>query len=309
MTQSRVTDDVNLAASVLQNGGIVGMPTETVYGLAALANNETAVARVFEVKGRPRSHPLIIHLASADELEKWGVLDDNARRLAAAFMPGPLTLLVPRTPLVPDWVTGGRDTVALRVPDHPVALRLLESVATGVVAPSANRFGRVSPTTAQHVVTDLGNDVDLVLDGGPCRVGVESTIVECAVGEVRILRHGAVSEEDIIATLSVRIESDSGDSRAPGMLKSHYAPRARVLLVETDSEARAVAQSSEDAGKKTFVMNHADVREYAECLYSDMRRADQNGVAVIVAVLPPEQGIGRAVRDRLAKAAANQSND
>lgn len=309
MTQSRVTDDVNLAASVLQNGGIVGMPTETVYGLAALANNKTAVARVFEVKGRPRSHPLIIHLASADELERWGVLDDNARRLAAAFMPGPLTLLVPRTPLVPDWVTGGRDTVALRVPDHSVALRLLESVATGVVAPSANKFGRVSPTTAQHVVSDLGDDVDLVLDGGPCRVGVESTIVECAQGEIRILRHGAVSEEDIIATLSVRIESDSGDSRAPGMLKSHYAPRARVLLVENASEARAVAQHSEDAGEKTFVMNHADVREYAESLYSDMRRADQNGVAVIVAVMPPEQGIGRAVRDRLAKAAADQSND
>lgn len=179
MTAHGIISDVSTAADVLRSGGIIGMPTETVYGLAALAQNERAVHRVFDTKGRPRQHPLIIHISSLDEAMKYGKFNETAVALASAFWPGPLTLLVPRTSLVADWVTGGRDSVALRVPSHSIAQQLLKSVAEGVVAPSANRFGKVSPTSAEHVLLDLGDDVDAILDGGPCGVGVESTIVEC----------------------------------------------------------------------------------------------------------------------------------
>lgn len=309
MTKDRPGDEIERAARILLSGGIIGLPTETVYGLAAVATDESAVSRVFEVKGRPRSHPLIMHLASTDDLEKWGVLDDNARLLAGRFMPGPLTLLVPRTNAVPDWVTGGRDTVALRVPSHRVAHELLEAVATALVAPSANRFGRVSPTTAEHVAVDLGDDVDLVLDGGPCEVGVESTIVECVDNVVRILRHGAVTESDLLDALPVEFDSDTGDSRAPGMLKSHYAPRARVVLTGNLTEALAEVSRLEAKGEAAAIVHHPDAREYAEHLYSDLRSADSRGADTIVAVLPDDQGIGQAVRDRLYKAAADQTGD
>ena len=304
MTDSPPDHDVERAVRVLRDGGIIGLPTETVYGLAALAEDADAVARVFEVKGRPRSHPLIVHLASVAQLDDWGVLDDNAHELARRFMPGPLTLLVPRRSRVPDWVTGGRDTVALRIPNHPVAHALLEAVGTGVVAPSANRFGRVSPTTADHVAADLGDDVDLVLDGGPSAVGVESTIVECAEGRVRILRPGAVTAEQISAVVSVQTGPDDGDSRAPGMMKTHYAPVARVVLVESMTEADSEMNRARSAGLRSALVHHDDVEDYAESLYSDMRSADMAGVDVIVAVLPPEVGLGAAVRDRLMKAAA-----
>jgi L-threonylcarbamoyladenylate synthase len=309
MTHPRLTSDVAEAASVLRDGGIIGFPTETVYGLAALALDRSAVERVFDVKGRPRSHPLIVHLASVENLSTWGVLDDNARILAEAFMPGPFTLLVPRTSIVPDWVTGGRDTVALRVPKHPLSHALLDSVGTAIVAPSANRFGKVSPTTADHVVSDLGDDVDLVLDGGPCEVGVESTIVECVNNEVRILRHGAVTEEMILAALPVNMSPDEGTSRAPGMLKSHYAPRARVILVQNRADAEIEIARIRESGGSAVLLWHEDMQVYAECLYSDMRQADDVGATSIVAVLPDDSGLGRAVRDRLHKAATNQSND
>jgi L-threonylcarbamoyladenylate synthase len=176
MNQSQISTDVNEAAQILLSGGIIGLPTETVYGLAACALNQSAVSKVFAVKGRPTSHPLIVHLRPEEDLTMWGVFTPDALRLARAFWPGPLTLLVERTKMVPDWVTGGRDTVALRVPSHPVAIALLQAVNTGLVAPSANKFGKVSPTTAQHVLDDLGDSVDLILDGGSCEVGVESNV-------------------------------------------------------------------------------------------------------------------------------------
>ena len=176
---SRITQDLDKACLVLQQGGIVGIPTETVYGLAAVALNAEAVSRVFQAKGRPTSHPLIIHLSPHDDINRWGVLNESAQALANALWPGPLTLLVPRTRLVPDWVTGARDTVALRIPAHDMTLALLDAVSDAVVAPSANRFGHVSPTSAEHVINDLGDSVDLVLDGGSCAIGIESTIVEC----------------------------------------------------------------------------------------------------------------------------------
>ena len=303
MTTSRVTSDIHVAAEVLRRGGIIGLPTETVYGLAAMAEDEQAVMRVFSTKGRPTTHPLIIHLGSSVNPEEWGKFNTAATALAQAFWPGPLTLLVPRTKRVPDWVTGGRDTVALRVPSHPVAQQLLNELKTGVVAPSANRFGKVSPTTAAHVVDDLGTDVDLVLDGGACAIGVESTIVECIGDTVTVLRPGSISSDDILRVTALSEESHNEDVRAPGMLASHYAPRAQVLLFDTLRDAEEKSRELTSAGKSSRVLNHADVHIYAERLYADLRDADIADIEIVCAVLPSHEGVGEAVRDRLAKAA------
>ncbi len=304
MTSVGITSDVSQAAAILLKGGIVGMPTETVYGLAALARNEKAVHRVFDTKGRPRNHPLIVHLAPDSDLHRWGILDETAMKLANAFWPGPLTLLVPRTSLVPDWVTGGRDTVALRIPSHPVAQNFLTAVNDGVVAPSANRFGKVSPTTAQHVLDDLGDSVDVILDGGPCNVGVESTIVECTT-TFQLLRPGAISENEVALATGRIPTSISGPSRAPGMLESHYAPDAKVLLVDSLQEAEVVRQTI-DSTNSVFILHFENVSEYAEHLYDSLRAADQQKVAIVIAVRPQPNGIGLAIIDRLAKAAATR---
>lgn len=300
---SPVTLDILTAATVLRDGGIVAIPTETVYGLAAVATDEKAVAKVFKAKGRPRDHPLIMHLApSADPLQ-WGHLDDNAVALAAHFWPGPLTLLVQRTAAVPDWVTGGRDSVALRVPSHPTAIALLEELGTPLVAPSANRFGHVSPTTADHVSADLGDLIDLILDGGPCAVGVESTIVECATTGLQILRPGAVTQSLIESVTGTEVGMLTGGARAPGMLASHYAPQAKVELVESLDIAQRRALQLQKTGRRVFVLHHEDPAVYARRLYADMRTADADGADVLVAVMPPPEGLGPAVSDRLQRAA------
>jgi len=221
------------AVRVLRQGGLVAFPTETVYGLGADAGNELAVRRIFAAKGRPSTHPLIVHLAAADAMDAWArEVPSPARRLAEAFWPGPLTLVLPRSDLASDAVTGGQPTVALRVPAHPVALELLARFGGGIAAPSANRFGGVSPTTADHVRADLGSDVDLVLDGGPCTVGVESTIVDLSSETLSILRPGGVPQEEIerVLGLSVPVRAEGGP-RMPGTLPSHYAPRAGLVLV------------------------------------------------------------------------------
>lgn len=304
MTSLGISNDVDKAADVLLHGGIVGMPTETVYGLAALALNESAVYRVFDTKGRPRNHPLIVHLAHIADVPRWGILNSTAQKLAEAFWPGPLTLLLPRTDLVPDWVTGGRDTVAIRIPQHPMALRLLSIVNDGVVAPSANRFGKVSPTTAQHVLADLDGDVDIILDGGHCTVGLESTIVECTE-KFQILRPGQISESQISAVAGIAPETSDGISRAPGMLSSHYAPQATVVI--TDSLATALQQQSMlSPSNRTRIINFEDANEYAEKLYDELRQADSDAIDVVIAVRAPNAEIGAAVNDRLAKAAAER---
>ena len=305
MITSRVTQDVDVASRVLQHGGIVGIPTETVYGLAALALNETAVSRVFQVKGRPTSHPLIIHLSPLDDINRWGVLNESAEMLANALWPGPLTLLVPRTPLVPDWVTGGRDTVALRIPAHSMTIALLDSVGDAVVAPSANRFGQVSPTSAQHVINDFGESVDLVLDGGPCTIGIESTIVECTNSVLQVLRPGKISALDIATITGLIITETDGPARAPGMLLAHYAPIARVLLCESLAQAEEERQKLVAQGISTEVLHYENVTTYALSLYDNLRSADLLGIDVVIAVLPPNTGIGVAIRDRLTKAAAS----
>ena len=301
MTSGEIGSDIRQAATLLRDGGVIGMPTETVYGLAALASNEEAVRRVFDIKGRPYDHPLIVHLSPTEDLSQWGHFNSDATALAQAFWPGPLTLLVPRTARVPDWVTGGRDTVAIRVPNHPVAESLLELVADGVVAPSANLFGKVSPTEAKHVLNDLGKLVDYILDGGPSEHGVESTIVEC-IDKPTILRPGSISKDDIEAVLHISMQADTGESRAPGMLTSHYAPNARVVLVETIEELRNQTSELSISGTPCISLHFDSVQEYAFRLYASLRQADETGVDVVVALLPPDQGLGVAIRDRLRKA-------
>lgn len=295
------------AVEILRRGGLVAFPTETVYGLGADATNENAVARVFAVKGRPRGHPLIVHLGAAAWLDDWALdVPDGARSLAAAHWPGPLTLLLRRSQRVPDIITGGRATVGLRVPAHPVALELLDAFGGGLAAPSANRFGRVSPTTAAHVRSDLGDDVDLVVDGGPCTVGIESTIVDCTTHPPSILRHGAVTAAEVRAVVGGPVvELDTGESRAPGMLESHYAPRAAVVLAVDGADAAARAEEARRSGWAVDLLDPGvSPEEYARNLYGWLREADARALDVLVVVPPSDLGIGAAVNERLHKAAA-----
>jgi L-threonylcarbamoyladenylate synthase len=298
-----VTDPgVAEAAAVLRAGGLVAFPTETVYGLGADATDAAAVERIFAVKGRPRDHPLIVHLAPAAPLAPWaGDWPPAAAALADACWPGPLTVLVHRGPAVIDAVTGGRPTVGLRVPAHPVAVALLDAFGGGVAAPSANRYGRVSPTTAAHVRADLDGDVAVVLDGGPCAIGVESTIVDCTVDPPMLLRAGGVPVEILESVLGSPLAATAGPPRAPGMHESHYAPRCAVEVAGTVEEAyeRAAARVGVEV-----LDPGPDVVAYAHHLYAWLRDADARGVGTLVVVAPPATGLGAAVRDRLRKAAA-----
>ena len=303
-TPGFITSDVHDASRILNDGGIIGMPTETVYGLAARADKEESVGRIFDIKGRPRNHPLIAHLSAVADPLQWGFFNDHAHALAAAFWPGPITLLVPKTDRVGAWVTGGRNTVGLRVPSLPITQLLLNEVDEAVVAPSANRFGKVSPTTASHVAHDLGSDVDCILDGGQCSIGVESTIVECVNNLVSVLRPGAVTAEQISRVTGLRLVSDDSESRAPGMMVSHYAPNATVVLVASAEEAQSKAHAQNlNSGEWALLDNH-DVEQYALTMYDLLRTFDIQAKKVVFAVLPNSQGIGEAVQDRLRKAAA-----
>jgi L-threonylcarbamoyladenylate synthase len=300
-----ITTDVDRAADAIRSGGLVAIPTETVYGLAADARNAAAIRRIFEVKGRPSNHPLIVHLASENEVEYWaGAVSDAARRLIGAAWPGPLTVIVPRSDRVLDEITGGRDTVGLRVPAHRLTTELIER-AGALAAPSANRFGSVSPTTAHHVLDDLGDRLDpqrdVILDGGPCPVGVESTIVDCAVDPPQILRAGGVPVEDVLALLDGGVAPASGPSRASGMLASHYAPRCAVRLVDDADDAIALRAGTP---RSEILDLTDDLARYARELYGRLRDADARGVGTVIAVLPPPVGLGHAIRDRLTKAAA-----
>ena len=308
------------AVETLRRGGVIALPTETVYGLAANAEDELAVRRVFAIKGRPATHPLIVHVARAEDMSSWARhVPEEARRLAAAFWPGPLTLVLQRSARATDAVTGGQDTVALRVPHHPVALAVLDALGGGVAAPSANRFGRVSPTTAEHVRVDLGDEVDLLLDGGPCTVGVESTIVDLSGGAPAVLRPGGLAVEELERVLGRQVPvRTSATVRVSGSLASHYAPRAGVVLAEpSDVAARVAALRAQ--GRSVGVLGpptiplppevpRYDVPEdpagAARLLYTRLREADLRGHDVLVACLPRAEGLGIAVRDRLSRAAA-----
>jgi L-threonylcarbamoyladenylate synthase len=309
------------AAANLLNGGLVAFPTETVYGLGADACNAGAVARIYAVKGRPADHPLIVHVASMDGLGDWA--DDvpaYAISLARDFWPGPMTLVVKRSALAADFVTGGQDTVGVRVPDHPVALGLLEAFVRaggkGVAAPSANRFGNVSPTTAQAVSDELRDylaDGDLILDGGPCDVGVESTIIDCTGDAPKILRPGAITAQMITDSTGLEVAGQSSDSaavdsnaiRVSGSLEAHYAPAATVVLDQSPVAGQgfiAMADVEADEGVVRLAAPKTH-EEFARVLYSALRAADQQGLAAVVVAQPAGDGIAVAIRDRLKRAA------
>jgi L-threonylcarbamoyladenylate synthase len=298
--------DIGVALDALRRGGIVGLPTETVYGLAADADNPDAVRRIFAAKGRPGDHPLIVHIASVDDLPAWAdEPSPDAVRLAELCWPGPLTIIVPAARRVIPEVTGGRSTVGLRTPAHPLALELLRAFGGGLAAPSANRFGRVSPTTAQHVLDDLGIAVDYVLDGGACAVGVESTIVDCTTQPPQVLRPGGIGVEDVERLIDGPVADADGPSRAPGMLASHYAPACPITLVDDPAHARRIAHEAHGRGERIAVLDRTDdLVAYAHELYDSFRRADAAGMDAIVAVMPAPSGLGHAIRDRLVKAAA-----
>lgn len=318
--EARLTTDVERAARVLRAGGLIGLPTETVYGLGADARNADALAEIFSAKRRPVDHPLIVHIRHRDQIAQWSrEVPSAAWRLAEAFWPGPLTLVLPRLPGVPDQVTGGLDTVALRVPAHPLALAVLEKFGDGVAAPSANRHGRVSPTTAQHVLAELGDAVDVVLDGGPCQVGIESTIVDFPEAGPRILRPGRITADDLQrATGLAPVARLAPEVRRPGAMTSHYAPRAKVVLT-TPTELAGVVEAWRRRGARAGVLSAqpptrlpADVtwlslgsasEEQARRLYARLREADALALDVLVVVTPPDEGLGIALRDRLLRAA------
>jgi L-threonylcarbamoyladenylate synthase len=309
------------AAANLLAGGLVAFPTETVYGLGADACNAEAVARIYAAKGRPADHPLIVHVASMDGLGDWA--DDvpaYAISLARDFWPGPMTLVVKRSALAADFVTGGQDTVGVRVPNHPVALGLLEAFAKaggkGVAAPSANRFGNVSPTTAQAVSNELRDylaDGDLILDGGACDVGVESTIIDCTGDLPRILRPGAITAQmitdstglDVVGQSSDGVTVDSNAIRVSGSLEAHYAPAATVVLDQSPVAGQgfiAMADVVEGEGVVRLAAPKTH-EEFARVLYSALRAADEQGLATVVVAQPAGEGIAVAIRDRLKRAA------
>jgi len=313
-------DDIQQAAAILRVGRLVAFPTETVYGLGADARNPEAIRRLFTAKGRPADHPVIVHLASADAMPQWvSRVPSTAVMLAAAFWPGPLTLVLPRAAHVLDLVTGGQETVAIRVPRHPVAQALLEAFGDGVVAPSANRFGRLSPTHANHVRTELGDTVDLILDGGPTDVGVESTIVDLSGDRPVLLRPGSIIPAHLAAVLGEAPDAPHAASpRASGTLPSHYAPRTPLdVIAPDDLEERATQCTARGshiavlARRKAlstlsgiaWYIASADATTYAHVLYATLRALDAGGYDRILVEDVPDDGAWLAVWDRLHRAA------
>lgn len=314
--------EVSRATALLRAGELVAFPTETVYGLGADATNPQAIAKIFAAKGRPADHPLIVHIPDAAHLGRWAIdIPEAARQLAAAFWPGPLTLILKRHPAVLDAITGGQDTVGLRVPNHPLALQLLREFDGGVAAPSANRFGHVSPTTAAHVREELGNAVSLILDGGPCAVGIESTILDLSGAEPNILRPGMLGAAAIAAVLG-RTPGFGGKQDAPrvsGSLEAHYAPRTPLRLVP-EAELAAAAEAALAAGRRVVMLSaqppgavdgrliwreaSADPVQFAHDLYARLRELDTLGADLMLAAMPPAGEAWRAVADRLRRAAA-----
>lgn len=321
------SSEVQRAAGLLRAGELVAFPTETVYGLGADAANPQAVAKIFAAKGRPADHPLIIHLPGAEHLDRWARdIPVEARLLAEKFWPGPLTLILKRQPTVPDAVTGGQDTVGLRVPGHPVALELLREFAGGIAAPSANKFGRISPTTAQHVRDDLGAALALVLDGGPCRVGIESTIVDLTGRRAVLLRPGMLSATDLGRVLGRNPISpddplappDLVKHRASGTLEAHYAPRTPLVLMPDDSLPIALRNAIVQKERVAVLATHpapfelpgvtwhqapTDPAGFAHDLYANLRQLDALGVDRIYVQKPIGQP-WQAIYDRLKRAAA-----
>ena len=330
ISETTLENDIRTAASLLRAGETVAFPTETVYGLGADASNPLAIQKIFRIKGRPADHPLIVHIADVTQLDLWAENIPRAVwRLSARFWPGPLTLILPRRSDVPREITGGQDTIGVRVPDHPVATALLQTFGSGIAAPSANRFGRVSPTTAEHVREGLGSRVGMVLDGGPCRVGVESTILSLLHGNAVLLRPGGLSVEELEDTLGQRILLSipmEQKVRAPGMLASHYAPVTpleihptntlwhRVLQMVWQGKNVAVLKLGDDgkafeSSKVTIICMPPKAVEYGSKLYSTLHRLDRGGFDCLLLELPPDASEWLAVNDRLRRAAQSPSRE
>ncbi len=314
LSKCTATAVVDAAANLLA-GGLVAFPTETVYGLGADACNANAVARIYSVKGRPASHPLIVHVASMDRMGDWASdVPEYAIDLARSFWPGPMTLILKRSELAGDFITGGQNSVGVRVPDHAVALALIEAFerfgGKGIAAPSANRFGHVSPTTTAAVIEELGeymSETDMVLDGGACAVGVESTIIDCTGIAPRVLRPGAISLAMIEETAGLKVLNAKPveEIRVSGSLENHYAPISKVLLGETPLPGQGFIAHSSIATPQGVIRlaSPNNDEEFAQILYSALRMADYQGLSEVVVFQPTGIGIAIAIRDRLARAA------
>jgi L-threonylcarbamoyladenylate synthase len=312
------TTTIKDAAAKLIKGDLVAFPTETVYGLGADATNKEAIRRIYEAKGRPAGHPLIVHISSLEYLDKWARdIPEYAVNLARTFWPGPMTLILPRTDLAKDFVTGGQDNIGIRIPSHTIALALLKEFedkgGLGVAAPSANRFGAVSPTTATAVEIELADYLsknDQILDGGPCLVGVESTIINCTQTKPSILRPGAVTKEMIDETLGITIDLNTSNSesiqiKAAGLLESHYAPNAKVFLTGVPSQGDgfiALESFATPAGAVRVAAPKTN-EEYAQVLYEAFRLADSKDLKKVFVIPPSGVGIAVAINDRLSKSA------
>ena len=300
-------------AQALKNGALIAFPTETVYGLGADARNEKAVARIYEVKGRPQDHPLILHIASINDITYWATdISDYAMALARSFWPGPMTLIFKRSDAAKDFVTGGQNTVGLRVPDHALALDLLQECKKigvhAIAAPSANRFGHVSPTTASAVQEEIGaylSSQDLILDGGAAQVGLESTIIDCTGDAPRILRPGAITQEMIEKATGMQVSKNTNSSiRVSGSLEKHYAPNAQILLDVQASEGQGFLALADVATPQGAIRlaSPANTDEYARTLYSALRDGDAQGLKTIAVIQPSGDGLAIAIRDRLMRA-------
>lgn len=301
---------IDAAVRALLQDLLVAIPTETVYGLAARASSPSAVKKIFVLKGRPTDHPLILHIAKTKDLSLWSSdLSTEARALADKYWPGPLTLVVRRNNKVCDEITGGRDTVAIRCPSHPITTELLSQLGDAIVAPSANRFGKVSPTTARHVAEDFGDEIDLILDGGECSIGVESTIVDCTTNPPQVLRTGAITVDQIQIDCDITVAPASGESRASGMLEKHYAPNCKVELASNLKDAEERFEKLNSDGRNVEILDFgADHAMYARQLYSRFRDADKRLVDVVIAVQPSMTGLGIAINERLKKASNSSVN-
>jgi L-threonylcarbamoyladenylate synthase len=311
-----VSSEVRRAAQILRAGGLVAFPTETVYGLGADASSEQAIARLYQVKRRPAHHPVIVHFAEADTAFSWArEVPEGARKLAQRFWPGPLTLILKRSALAKDFVTGGQPSVGLRVPSHPVAHQLLKEFNGAVAAPSANRFGEVSPTTAAHVRADLGTDVGLVLEGGQSEVGIESTIVDLSGGAAVLLRPGHVSRKELESVVGTLAEKSASSVRHSGGLERHYAPRTAARLVPTHALDKEIAKGKTSVAVLAFSRPDERVdfwlrmprepQAYAQRLYAALRELDTAGCKAILVEAPPDAPEWAAVRDRLMRACAS----
>jgi L-threonylcarbamoyladenylate synthase len=312
---SKCTDDTILnAAQALKDGHLVAFPTETVYGLGADATNKKAVSRIYSVKERPTDHPLIVHISSIDKLEDWAIdIPDYAIKLAREFWPGPMTLILSRTPLAKDYITGGQNNVGLRVPSHPLALALLKEFENlggkGLAAPSANRFGAVSPTSAEDVIEELGDYLradDLILDGGQCLVGIESTIIDCTSFVPKVLRPGAITIELIENIFGKKIEEKKIYStiKVPGSLELHYAPKATIKLnsIAQCGEGFLALSNLPTPNGSIRLASPDNLEEFASKLYQALRSADQKGLETVVIHVPEGHGIAVAIQDRLNRA-------